>query len=41
MQLGGTQLSPSERRRRFATDACLYCAQVGHFVASCPLRPKD
>lgn len=36
MQLGGTRLSPSERQRRFASDACLYCGQTGHFIAKRP-----
>lgn len=41
MQLGGARLSPNERRRRFTSASCLYCGQSGHFIASCPTRPKD
>lgn len=41
MQLGGTRLTPAERRRRRLTsDTSLYCGQAGHFYASCLVRPK-
>lgn len=40
MQLRGAHLSTVERSRGFATDSCLYCGHSGHFIASCPSRPK-
>uniref|UniRef100_A0A3B4AQM9 Retrotransposon gag domain-containing protein n=1 Tax=Periophthalmus magnuspinnatus TaxID=409849 RepID=A0A3B4AQM9_9GOBI len=36
-----TLLSAEERRRRHRlAGACLYCDEHGHFVATCPARPK-
>ena len=40
MQVGRTRLTPDERQMRMKSGACLYCGQFGHFLASCPLRPK-
>uniref|UniRef100_A0A3B5RF72 CCHC-type domain-containing protein n=1 Tax=Xiphophorus maculatus TaxID=8083 RepID=A0A3B5RF72_XIPMA len=36
MQIGRTRLPPEERQRRLRSGACLYCGQVGHYVANCP-----
>lgn len=36
MQLGRTQLSPSERDRRMRERCCLYCGLYGHFRSTCP-----
>lgn len=41
MQLGGAQLSPTEQSRGLTSDVCLYCGHSVHFVATCPLRPKE
>lgn len=41
MQLGGAHLSASERFRRQRSGLCLYCGQEGHFISTCPLRPKE
>ena len=38
MQLGRTRLSPEERHRRRIEGRCIYCAQLGHFIASCPAK---
>lgn len=38
MQVGRTHLSPEERQRRLAEGRCIYCRQIGHFIATCPLR---
>ena len=40
MQLGRTRLTPEERFKRMSSKECLYCGQKGHFIASCPQRPK-
>uniref|UniRef100_A0A3Q0SWR5 CCHC-type domain-containing protein n=1 Tax=Amphilophus citrinellus TaxID=61819 RepID=A0A3Q0SWR5_AMPCI len=40
MQLGHSRLSAAERRRRMASGECLYCGLKGHFINSCPTRPK-
>lgn len=41
MQLGRAHLSATERLRRQKSGLCMYCGQDGHFIGSCPLRPKD
>lgn len=41
MQLDRARLSPAERLRRRQAGECIYCAKLGHFLASCPLRPKE
>lgn len=41
MQLGRTRLTPGERERRMRERRCLYCGELGHFLPSCPVRPKD
>lgn len=41
MQLGQAHLSPEERERRFRSGGCLYCGQLGHRMAVCPVRPKE
>lgn len=38
MQIDRTRLSPAERQRRIQTGACLYCGQLGHLAAVCPLK---
>uniref|UniRef100_A0A3B3I1M0 ribonuclease H n=1 Tax=Oryzias latipes TaxID=8090 RepID=A0A3B3I1M0_ORYLA len=38
MQVGHTRLTPAERQRRFSEGRCLYCAQLGHLIANCPIR---
>ena len=38
MQLGRTHLSLAERQRRLRDNRCLYCGQIGHFLASCPVK---
>lgn len=40
MQLDRTRLTPAERLRRIKSGECIYCGQIGHFLASCPVRPK-
>lgn len=40
MQLGRAKLTPTERLRRIKAGECIYCGQFGHFLASCPSRPK-
>ena len=40
MQIGRTQLSSEERQRRMDEGRCMYCAQVGHFLANCPVRGR-
>lgn len=41
MQLGRAGLTPAERLRRIKAGECIYCSQHGHFLATCPIRPKD
>lgn len=41
MQVGRARLSPTERQRRLNAGECLYCGKSGHFITSCPIRPKD
>uniref|UniRef100_A0A8C5ERN7 CCHC-type domain-containing protein n=1 Tax=Gouania willdenowi TaxID=441366 RepID=A0A8C5ERN7_GOUWI len=41
MQLGRAHLTPEELQRRRQAGECLYCGKSGHFLASCPTRPKD
>ncbi|KAJ8007840.1 hypothetical protein DPEC_G00098370 [Dallia pectoralis] len=38
MQLGRAKLSLAERQRRIASRSCLYCGELGHFIATCPLK---
>uniref|UniRef100_A0A4W6DG68 DUF4939 domain-containing protein n=1 Tax=Lates calcarifer TaxID=8187 RepID=A0A4W6DG68_LATCA len=38
MQVGRTRLSLEERQRRMDEGCCIYCAQMGHFLANCPIR---
>lgn len=40
MQLGRTRLTPNERLCRIKSGDCIYCGQIGHFLATCPVRPK-
>ena len=40
MQLGRAHLTPEERQRRRQSGECLYCGKSGHFLATCPIRPK-
>uniref|UniRef100_A0A8C5DKJ9 Retrotransposon gag domain-containing protein n=1 Tax=Gouania willdenowi TaxID=441366 RepID=A0A8C5DKJ9_GOUWI len=41
MQLGRAHLTPEELQRRRQAGEYLYCGKSGHFLASCPTRPKD
>lgn len=41
MQLGRAHLTPAERLRRLKAGECIYCGNLGHFLATCPLRPKE
>ena len=41
MQLGRARLTPDERLRRRKMGVCLYCGQPGHYLATCPTRPKE
>lgn len=41
MQLGRAKLTPAERFRRIKSGECIYCGQLGHYLATCPTRPKD
>lgn len=41
MQLGRAKLTPAERFRRINAGECLYCGQLGHFLSTCPSRPKE
>lgn len=38
MQVDRTRLSPAEKQRRIRTGSCLYCGQLGHLAAVCPLK---
>ena len=38
MQVGSTRLSPEERWRRIREGRCIYCAQLGHVIAKCPVK---
>lgn len=40
MQLGRTRLSPEERQRRLREGRCIYCAQLGHLIATCPVKDR-
>lgn len=39
MQLRRAKLTPSERRKRLGSKACLYCGQTYHLISSCPKCP--
>uniref|UniRef100_A0A667YAA5 CCHC-type domain-containing protein n=1 Tax=Myripristis murdjan TaxID=586833 RepID=A0A667YAA5_9TELE len=41
MQLGRARLTQAECTRRMSSRECLYCGQRGHFIAVCPVRPKE
>lgn len=41
VQPGQTCLSLAERQERLHSQSCLYCGKSDHFIASCPMRPKD
>ncbi|KAJ7997137.1 hypothetical protein DPEC_G00225840 [Dallia pectoralis] len=41
MHLGRARLSPAERTRRMQAGVCLYYGQNGHYITSCPVRPKE
>lgn len=38
MQIGASQISPEEQRRRVTQRLCMYCGGSGHFLAACPAR---
>ncbi|KAK0147655.1 Acidic amino acid decarboxylase GADL1 [Merluccius polli] len=38
MQMGRTCRSPEERQHRVVEGRCIYCGQVGHYIATCSLR---
>lgn len=40
MQLGRAKLTPAEKQRRIQAGECIYCGQLGHFLITCPSRPK-
>ena len=35
--MGRARLPPEERQRRMREGRCLYCGELGHFVATCPI----
>ena len=41
MEVGRSRISPAERQQRLSNDQCLYCGESGHYIRSCPTRPKD
>lgn len=41
MQLGRARLTPAERQRRQRSGLCIYCGQAGHYISTCPHRPKE
>ncbi|KAF7647751.1 hypothetical protein LDENG_00167330 [Lucifuga dentata] len=41
LQLGRTMLSSAEHLQRMRAGVCIYCGQSGHFLAACPLQPRD
>uniref|UniRef100_A0A3Q2ZG23 CCHC-type domain-containing protein n=1 Tax=Kryptolebias marmoratus TaxID=37003 RepID=A0A3Q2ZG23_KRYMA len=41
MQIGNTQLTPEERRKRMTNRLCLNCGGSGHFVANCPKKSNS
>ena len=41
MQLGRAHLTPDERLRRQKSGLCIYCGQAGHYISTCPQRPKE
>lgn len=41
MQLGRAHLTPDERQRRQRSGLCIYCGQAGHYISTCPQRPKE
>lgn len=41
MQLGRARLTPAERLRRIRAGECIYCGKLGHFLSTCPSRPKE
>ena len=40
MLLGRAKLTAEERLRRIRAGECLYCGKSGHYVNTCPSRPK-
>lgn len=38
MQIGHTRLSPAERQCCMNEGRGIYCAQMGHFTITCPVR---
>lgn len=40
MQVARTKLSLEERQRRMSEGRCLYCGQLGHIIATCPLKGR-
>eukprot|EP00064_Thunnus_orientalis_P019626 superscaffoldBa00004989_g19750 len=41
MQLGRTHLTPEESQRRVSEGHCIYCGQLGHFIAFCLLKAAE
>uniref|UniRef100_A0A3B3C5A7 CCHC-type domain-containing protein n=1 Tax=Oryzias melastigma TaxID=30732 RepID=A0A3B3C5A7_ORYME len=41
MQFGRARLTSEEKQRRQLAGLCLYCGDKGHYLANCPVRPKD
>ena len=40
MEVGRSRLSPAERQKRWSHELCLYCGESGHYIRTCPTRPK-
>lgn len=38
MQLGRIRQSPEKRQRRLWEGKCIYFAQLGHLITSCPVK---